>query len=104
MSESKSKRLLADVGALPLIKRLLKEQARPQWKRYLVAGIFLLLSAAATAVGAYLVKDVINKAYVDRDLEGLIILAFITSSIFMIKSGASYLGAVQLARIGNRIV
>jgi ATP-binding cassette subfamily B protein len=104
MSESKSKKLLADPRALELVRRLLKEQAKPLWSRYALAGVFLLGAAGATAFGAYLIKNVINEAYVHHNLQGIVFFGFVTAAIFMVKAGSSYLGAVQLARIGNRIV
>jgi ATP-binding cassette, subfamily B, bacterial MsbA len=104
MSDSKSKKLLADPGALALVKRLLKEQARPQWKRYVLVGILMLIAGAATGLGAYLIKDVINAAYVDKNLQGIFVLGIVTSCIFMVKAIATYHFSVALAKIGNRIV
>ena len=57
-----------------------------------------------TALGAYLIGDVINAAYVDKNLTGIIVLALVTAIIFMIKGMATYGQALMLARIGNRIV
>jgi subfamily B ATP-binding cassette protein MsbA len=103
MSNPKSKKFLADPGAMLLIKRLLKEQAAPQWKRYASAAPTMLVGGAATACGAYLVKNVINSAYVDKDLPGIFYFGIITSCIFMVKAVATYFSQLQTARIGNRI-
>lgn len=104
MSDSKSKKLLADPGAPAMVKRLLKEQAAPLWKRYLVTGALMLIAAGATGLGAYLIKDVINAAYVDKDLQGIVILGIVTSFIFLAKAIATYFSQVELAKIGNRII
>src|ERR1700736_2565118 len=49
-----------------------------------------------------LIGDVINQAYVHKNLPGIIMLALVTAVIFMIKGMATYGQAVALARIGNR--
>jgi ATP-binding cassette subfamily B protein len=105
MSGSKSKSLLADrAGVLALVKRLLVEQAAEQWKRYAHAFGLMAISAGATALGAYLIGDVINQAYVHKNLQGIVVLGIVTALIFMVKAMATYGGALKMAQIGNRIV
>jgi len=97
--------LFADPHGTPaLIRRLLLEQAVGRWKRYAEAFGLLGIAAISTAAGAYLIGDVINAAYVDKNLKGIVILALVAAVIFMIKAMATYLGALTLARIGNSIV
>ena len=91
-------------SALPLIRRLLSEQAYAQRWNYAIAFSQMALAAAATALCAYLIGDVINAAYVDKNLTLIVTLAVVSAVIFMVKSIASYMAAVGLARIGNRIV
>src|SRR6476620_12317431 len=91
-------------GAPALVRRLLMQQAAGQWRRYALAFGLMGIAAASTALGAYLVGDVINQAYVHKNLPGIIILALVTAVIFMIKALATYGQALTLARIGNRIV
>ena len=57
-----------------------------------------------TALSAYLIGDVINQAYVNRSLRGIVILGVITAVLFAIKGFATYGHSVMLSRIGNRIV
>jgi subfamily B ATP-binding cassette protein MsbA len=105
MLASYFQRLLADPTSTPaLIRRLLVEQAAGQWRRYALAFGLMGIAAASTALGAYLVGDVINQAYVHKNLPGIIILALVTAVIFMIKAMATYGQAVFLARIGNAII
>src|SRR4029079_3333163 len=105
MSGSKFKSMLADPdGAPALIHRLLTEQALGQWKRYAVAFALMAVAATATALGAYLIGNVINAAYVDKNLPGIIALALVTAVIFLIKALATYGHTVMLSRIGNRII
>jgi subfamily B ATP-binding cassette protein MsbA len=105
MFGSKFKARLADPDSgLALIHRLLTEQAMRQWKRYALAFAMMGVAAASTALGAYLIGNVINAAYVDKNLPGIIVLAFVTAGLFSLKGLATYGQAVLLARIGNAIV
>src|SRR5215510_13462132 len=105
MLKSYFQRLFADPnGTAALVRRLLMEQAAGQWRRYALAFSLMGIAAASTALGAYLVGDVINQAYVHKNLPGIVILALVTAVIFMIKGMATYGQAVMLARIGNRII
>ena len=104
MSASKSKNVLADAGALALVKRLLVEQASVQKWRYAFTGFLALIAAGATGLGAYLIKYVIDAAYVDKNLNGIIYLGIVTAVIFLVKAISIYLSSVSLAKIGNRII
>ncbi len=104
MSNPKSKKLLADPGAMALVRRILREQAAAQWKRFVVAGAMMLITAGATGLGVYLIKYVIQSAYVDRDMELVVFFGVVTSLLFMVKALGTYLSQVELAKIGNRII
>jgi subfamily B ATP-binding cassette protein MsbA len=105
MLKSYFQRLFADPkGTAALVRRLLLEQAAGQWRRYALAFTLMAIAAASTALGAYLIGDVINQAYVHKNLPGIIMLALVTAVIFMIKGMATYGQAVALARIGNGII
>jgi ATP-binding cassette subfamily B protein len=64
----------------------------------------MFIAAVSTALGAYLIGDVINQAYVHKNLPGIIVLALVTALIFTVKGMATYGQALTLARIGNRII
>jgi subfamily B ATP-binding cassette protein MsbA len=99
------RKLFADPdGAPTLVRRLLVEQAAGQWRRYMLALCMMVIAAASTSLGAYLIGDVINQAYVHKNLPGIISLAVVTAVIFFIKGLATYAQAIALARIGNRII
>ncbi len=105
MFGSKFKAKLADPNSsLALIHRLMTEQAFGQRKNYAIAGVLMAIAAGATGLTAYLIGNVINAAYVDKNLQAIIVLAIVTAVLFMVKAIASYMSAVQMARIGNRIV
>jgi ATP-binding cassette, subfamily B, bacterial MsbA len=91
-------------GAAILIRRLVMEQGAAYWRRYLQAFALMAVSAAATASSAYLLGQVINQAYVDKNIRGIAILSTITIVIFLIKGAATYGHQVILSKISNAIL
>ena len=67
-------------GAPALVRRLLLEQAASQWRQYALAFGMMFIAAVSTALGAYLIGDVINQAYVHKNLPGIIVLALVTAT------------------------
>jgi ATP-binding cassette subfamily B protein len=90
--------------ALPLVRRLLTEQGLVHWRKYAIAFTLMAVAAGCTAFSAYLIGDVINQAYVKRNLQGIILLGAVTVVLFTMKGLATYGHSVMLSRIGNRIV
>ncbi|MGB8604037.1 ABC transporter ATP-binding protein [Bradyrhizobium sp.] len=90
--------------AAALIRRLIMEQGATYWRRYLLAFVLMGVSAAATAGSAYLLGQVINKAYVDKDVRGIAILSGVTVLIFMLKGATTYGQTVILSKISNAIL
>jgi ATP-binding cassette subfamily B protein len=91
-------------GAAILIRRLVMEQGAVYWRRYLAAFALMAVSAATTAGSAYLLGQVINQAYVDKNVRGIAILSGITVVIFIVKGAATYGHQVILSKISNAIL
>jgi ABC-type multidrug transport system fused ATPase/permease subunit len=91
-------------GAAILIRRLITEQGATYWRRYLLAFGLMAVSAATTAGSAYLLGEVINQAYVDKNVRGIAILSGVTILIFMLKGTATYGHSVILSQISNAIL
>ena len=91
-------------GAAILIRRLVMEQGALYWRRYLAAFALMAVSAATTAGSAYLLGQVINQAYVDKNVRGIAILSGITVVIFIVKGAATYGHQVILSKISNAIL
>ncbi len=96
--------LQAPNGALALIRRLVTEQGSQYWRSYLLSFALLGVSAGATAATAYLLGQVINKAYIDRDFNAILVLAAVTMFLFIAKGAATYISTVILSRISNAII
>jgi ATP-binding cassette, subfamily B, bacterial MsbA len=91
-------------GAAILIRRLVTEQGLVYWRRYLLAFALMGVGAATTAGSAYLLGQVINKAYVDKDVRGIVLLSLVTIAIFTIKGAVTYGHSVILSKISNAIL
>ena len=91
-------------GAAVLIRRLVMEQGAAYWRRYLLAFVLMGVSAGATAGSAWVLGQVINQAYVDKNVRGIVILSLVTMVLFMLKGAATYGHTVILSKISNAIL
>ena len=91
-------------GAAILIRRLVAEQGLVYWRRYLLAFALMGIAAATTAGSAWLLGQVINTAYIDKNVRGILILSGVTLLIFIVKGLATYGHTVILQQIGNAIL
>jgi ATP-binding cassette, subfamily B, bacterial MsbA len=91
-------------GAAVLIRRLVMEQGITYWRRYLVAFALMGLSAAASAGAAYILGQVINKAYVEKSIPGIAVLSGVTVLLLFVKGVTTYGYAVILSKISNAIL
>jgi ATP-binding cassette subfamily B protein len=97
--------ILADTeSSSQLIRRLVLEYGVKHWKRYAIAFALMAVSALTTALIAWLMGTIVNKAYVDRSFAAIVVIGLITIAIFMTRGGATYAQAVILSRIGNSII
>jgi len=91
-------------GATILIRRLVMEQGIIYWRRYLMAFALMGIAAGATAGAAYILGEVINQAYVDKNVRGIAILSGVTVLLLGIKGVATYGHMVILSKISNAIL
>jgi ATP-binding cassette subfamily B protein len=105
MRRSKLEALFSDrEGAPYLIRRVLIEHVPLYWRRYAIAFAFMGLTAACTAAPAYLVGNLINQAYVHRDLDMIFKISLAVVAICALRGVATYGQSVMLARIGNSML
>ena len=77
-------------GAAVLIRRLVTEQGVVYWRRYLTAFALMAVAAGATATATYVLGQVINQAYVDKNVAGIAMLSGVTVVLLFIKGVATY--------------
>src|SRR6476620_11111128 len=90
--------------AAVLIRRLVTEQGIIYWRRYLVAFALMALAAGSTAGATYVLGQVINQAYVDKNIPGIAMFSGITVILLFIKGAATYGHQVILSKISNAIL
>src|SRR5712671_4284429 len=91
-------------GAAILIRRLVMEQGVAYWRRYMIAFALMGTAAAATAGSAYVLGQVINQAYIDKNVLGIAVLSGVTVLLLFAKGVATYGHTVILSRISNAIL
>lgn len=96
--------MLADKVTLQVLRRLLREYGWTYAPRYAIAFVFMGVVAGSTSLSAWMMKDVVNKIFVDQDSAALFWIPLLISALFVAKGVAAYLQEVMLSRIGNRIV
>lgn len=96
--------LLKDDGSLLLVRRLILENYKTYAKRYAVALFFMIIVAVTTAFSAWIMRDVIESLFVDRDFNKIISVALIVIGIFLVKGISTYFQIITLSRVGNSIV
>ncbi len=97
-------RLFRNSENIQLLRRLFRENFRKQSRNYLVAIAAMLVVAAATALSAWIMRDVVNELVVTRNLERIYLIAAVVALIFTIKGLAVFLQTWFLGRAGNAIV
>ncbi|MEY4983541.1 MAG: hypothetical protein RIR62_1807 [Pseudomonadota bacterium] len=88
----------------PLLRRMLGENFRMQWRRYVVAVIAMVIVAAMTAATAYIMRHIIDTMTQAQDRTQIFLVAAAVAGIFTLKGVATYLQMVKLSRAGLQIV
>ncbi|GAB4520635.1 MAG: ABC transporter ATP-binding protein [Roseibium sp.] len=91
-------------GTVQTVKRLLSENIRAYIPRYALAFVFMGLVAASTAASAWIMKDIINEVFINRDKAMIYVIAGVVIGIFTLKGASTYGQMVVLSRVGNAIV
>lgn len=87
----------------PLV-RLFRSNFRPYARRYAFAMVMMILAAAATAGSAYIIKEIINKIFIEKSSGLVFTIAGVIVVIYLVKGFATYFASVTLTKIGNSMV
>ena len=86
------------------MRRLLSQHVRPHAGRLALAGVFMVVVAAATAANAWLLEPALDKVFVARDPTWLWLAPAAVGVVAIVKAAASYLESTTLAHVGQRII
>ena len=87
-----------------LISRLLREFIAPYKSKLLLALVFMILVALATAALAYMMKPIIDSGFAHPKLDILLWACGAVFLTFVVKGGASYGESVVMTFVGQRII
>ncbi len=91
-------------GDVELFLQLFREYFHLYWRRYIVIFVLIGIAAGATAVTAWLVKDVVNSVFVEQQAGLLVPLVVLVLAIFLAKGLSTYFQTVLSKRISNAMV
>ena len=89
---------------LQLLKRLLRENFRKHLPEYAAAICAMIVVALATALSAWIMRDVVNELVLTRDINRIYLVAGFVALIFIVKGAAVFTQTLFLSRAGNAIV
>ena len=95
--------LLAPAQNAPFM-RLLREEARPNVAAYGLAFLCMALIAGTTGMLAWLMRDIVNKVFLEKSMSATWWLAGAVLLLSLLKGIGSFGQQIILTRIGNRIV
>jgi subfamily B ATP-binding cassette protein MsbA len=84
--------------------RLVREHVRGQLPWLLFATLCMAVYAAATAAQAWLLEPILDRVFLERDREMLILVPLAVVAIAVFKAAAGYSQTAAMARAGQRIV
>jgi subfamily B ATP-binding cassette protein MsbA len=94
---------LRPIAAGPAI-RLLREHVRGQLPWLLLATLCMAVYAAATAWQAWLLEPILDRVFLERDRQMLLLVPLAVVAIAILKAGTGYSQTAAMARAGQRIV
>jgi ATP-binding cassette subfamily B protein len=91
-------------GQLHLIERLLRDQGRKHVKGYVLAFAMMGVIAATTTLSAWIMKDIIDRIFVDRSITAMWAIGASIMAIYTAKGFATYGQQVVLSKVANNII
>jgi ATP-binding cassette, subfamily B, bacterial MsbA len=93
-----------DPSTTAVIRRAVSDHFRSYAPRYVLALGLMSIFAACTAASAWLMKDVVNRIFVDQDRQAMVWIPLVIAGIFTAKGFSAYFQELVLAKVGNRLV
>ncbi|MCI4678604.1 ABC transporter ATP-binding protein/permease [Rhodoblastus acidophilus] len=87
-----------------LIERLMREQGSKHFWGYVLAFGMMGVIATTTTLSAYMMKYIVDRIFVDRNIEAMWAIGGAITVIYIAKGFATYGQQVILSRIANNII
>ena len=87
-----------------ILKRLFKENIRPQLVKLSTSFIFMIIIALATGATAWLLDPAIEKIFLERDAQMVLLIPLGVIGILFIKGVATFFQVSILTEIGQKII
>jgi len=91
-------------GDVELFLQIFRDYFYRFWRTYVVIFALIGVASGATALTAWLVKDIVNSVFVDRNAALLLPLVGMVLAIFLAKGLSTYFQTVLSQRISNAMV
>ncbi len=98
------KKLKLDHSTWKLVARLVREGIKPYFGKLALALFFMAITAAATAMSAWLMDPVVNKVFVERRSDLLWPVGLAVVSTAFVKGVAAYSQSALMSFVGLRII
>ena len=89
---------------IALVYRLMMEHGKQEWPFFLLSFILLSIVSSMTGLSAYLMKDVVNSVFIDRDQAAIYWVALAVGGVFVVKGLCTYMNMMVVVRLSMRIV
>jgi subfamily B ATP-binding cassette protein MsbA len=87
-----------------LVRRLLRDHVRRHGRRIAIAMAAMTVGGVATAGLAWLMQPALDRVFIQRDVEMLVIVPVAVVLLTCFKGGAAYLQEVLVALVGQQVV
>ncbi|MEL6968450.1 MAG: ABC transporter ATP-binding protein [Pseudomonadota bacterium] len=89
---------------MSIVTRMLSENFRIHRSRYILAIIFMVITACITAFSAWLMGPIVKDVFYGNDINQAFMLSAVVVGVFLAKGVLTYFQTVILNQIGNNIV
>lgn len=91
-------------GDVETFLRLFKEYFHRFRKKYIIIFFLILIASGMTALTAWLIKDVVNGIFVERQSSLIVPIVLLVLGVFVLKGTSTYFQTVLSSQISNAIV
>ena len=104
MSWTRHLRVSVNRETVGQVYRLVMEHGKQEWPFFLASFVLLSVVSSMTGLSAYLMKDVVNSVFIDKDQAAIYWVATAVGGVFVLKGFCAYMNMMVVVRLSMRIV